>query len=379
MTARTSLDTATPPSAQRSSTPATSWLWLLAAYSLAHVVLWQAIPSLIGKEPPTDNLEQLSWAEHLAWGYDKHPPLPTIVLWLFEQVFPPSVHLTYALGGLQIAALLFLVWWITRQVLDERRAIVAVLLVSCVTYYTRRLHFYNHNTGLLVAYALSVACVLKAVRTGRLHWYVLLGVAWAAGLLSKYQMVVGIACNGFFVMWMGRRQLRKPMLQLAVAAAVCAILVIPHVSWLVDHGFPSFTYAARFVAAHLPWWQRPADVAGFLLDQAMRLAPLAVWLCLLTRLPVGRAPEVPGGAMRDRFALAGALLAVHAWGPLAFMCSLSILFGTNLEMHWGTAFLWMLPIWFLRTGAGLDISALPLKIVFVSIAILQVLMLASYR
>ena len=379
MTARTSIDQAAQPGAQPGITPAPRWLGLLAAYSLVHVVSWQVIPRVVGTAPPSDNFEQLSWAEHLAWGYDKHPPLPTFVLWLFERVFPPGIPLTYALGGLEVATLFLLVWWITRHLLDDRRAIVAVLLVTCVTYYTRRLHFYNHNTGLLVAYALSVACVFKAAQTGRLVWYVLLGVTWAAGLLSKYQMVVGIACNALFIIWIGRRELLRPLLCLAVAAVACSILLIPHVLWLVDHHFPSFAYAARFVGAHLPWWERPADVVAFLLDQVMRVAPLAAWLFILMRLPVGHAAELPVAAMRDRSVLAGPLLAIHSWGPLAMMCSLSILFGTNLEMHWGTAFIWTFPILFLRMRAGLRLAALPLKTAFFSTALLQVVMLATYR
>ncbi len=373
------MDPVAPPAPHSGVTPAARWRWLLAAYVLADVVLWQLIPWVVGRKPPTDNFEQLAWAEHLAWGYAKHPPLPTFVLWLFEQVFPPGVPLTYALGGLQVTALLLLVWWTTRQLLDERRAIVAVLLVSAVTYYTNRLHFYNHNTGLLVACALSVACVFKAAHTGRLHWYLLLGVAWAAGLLSKYQMVVCIACNGLFVLWMGRRRLLHSMLRLAAAAGVCALLLIPHVLWLIDHDFPSFAYAARFVGAHLAWWQRPADVAGFLLDQGMRLAPLAAWLFLLTRLPAGRVAELSSEAIADRSGLAGPLLAIHAWGPLVLMCSLSVVFGTNLEMHWGTAFIWILPIWFLRTRAGTRLAGLPLGTWFVSIVLLQVVMLATFR
>lgn len=189
-------------------------------------------------------------------------------------------------------------------------------------------------------------------------------------------MIVGIACNGLFLLWISRRQ---PLLNLTAASGVCAVLLIPHVLWMIEHVFSPFAYAAKWVGAQFPWWQRPADTGGFLLDQAMRVAPLAAWLVLLLLLPAGRAAAGPAEKVTDGYELAGPFLAIHAWGPLALMCSLSILFGSNLEMHWGTAFIWLVPIWFLRTRAGLRLAAVPLRTLFAAITLLQVVMLASYR
>jgi 4-amino-4-deoxy-L-arabinose transferase-like glycosyltransferase len=303
-----------------------------------------------------------------------------MLLWVFEQVFPTGLPLTYALGGLQVATVLLLTWLITRSTLDKRRAAIAVLFVSCVTYYTNRLHFYNHNTGLLVAYAMSVYCAFRAAQTQRMLWYALLGVTWGLGLLSKYQMVISIACNVIFLWWVLQSQVRKLIVPLIVSALICTAVITPHVLWLIEHHFPSFDYAAKFVAAHFPWWQRPVDIGGFLADQAMRVVPLSLLLVILRRLPsvrsLGRGVYL---YMADTSELAAPLLAIHGWGPLVLMSSLSLLFGVDLQMHWGTAFLWVLPIWFLRTQHGRAIASLPPKTAFTAVALVQCVMLLAYR
>ena len=50
-------------------------------FVLAVVVVWSALPALLQTVPHADNVEQLNWAHRLQWGYLKHPPLPTALLW----------------------------------------------------------------------------------------------------------------------------------------------------------------------------------------------------------------------------------------------------------------------------------------------------------
>ena len=129
-------------------------LWLLA---------WTILPLFVEPEVPGDNLEQLNWALHPAWGYAKHPPFPTWILWIFEQLFPVGVPLTYALGGLATACMLWLSWLLARATLREVPAWLAPVMVALINYYTVRMHYYNHNTVLMVAYAVALYSVWRAV------------------------------------------------------------------------------------------------------------------------------------------------------------------------------------------------------------------------
>lgn len=353
---------------------------LLGFYCVLHAIAWTFLPWTLNPEHPGDNLEELAQAASLDWGYAKHPPMPVFVIWLASRVFPAGPLLTYVLGAMQVLALLALSWLIARRALDAHRAIIAVLLISCLTYYTNRMHFLNHNTCLMVAYALSVLVVKKAVRHFGVQGFVLLGAAWAVGMYSKYQMVVGIACNVAYVAWVGRATMALVVQRLAVSASVCVLLLVPHLVWLVQNDFPTFSYASQYVGAGLQGFDRVRDVVSFVLDQLMRIAPLALWLWLATRLPGWRQRldrtviTPPQAAPRT-----GPLLMIHAWGPFLIMCALSMLMGTDLEMHWGRAFLWMLPIWWLSTVSGVKLATLPLRRLVPTIVALQVVMLASYR
>jgi 4-amino-4-deoxy-L-arabinose transferase-like glycosyltransferase len=352
------------------------WRIALFAYALVDVIVWAVWPLVVNYRPSGDNYEQLRWAENLAWGYDKHPPLPTMVLWVTEQIFPTGIALTYALGGVQVAVMLAVVWWLTKKMLGERHALLAVLFVSCVTYYNNRLNHYNHNTALLFAYALCVMCTYQASTTKQWKWYALLGVTWAIGLLSKYQMVVAIACNGLFLLWTHRHQWPMLVGRLLLAGGVCTLLLVPHVLWLIDNQFPSFNYAAKFVAADVPWLQRPVDVISFLLDQLMRVAPVGA-LCLLLRYVPRKKEAVASTDEASPFAKA--FLLAHAWLPLALMCALSVVAGTDLQMHWGTAFIWMTVIWLLSTRFGATLVQLPLRLCFYAIVALQCVMLLAFH
>jgi 4-amino-4-deoxy-L-arabinose transferase-like glycosyltransferase len=358
----------------------TRWHLTLLLYVLTLVAAWVSIALVVDVQPEGDNLEQLAWARQLAWGFDKHPPLPTMMLWVAERVLPPGVPLTYVMGGLQVAVMLWLAWAIAALTLDRRRAALALLFVSCITYYTNRMHYYNHNTALLVACALSVYCVWRAAQSASAAWSLVLGAAWGLGLLSKYQMVVAIACNLAFLSVSTTLRFPQRLKVSAIAVIGCAILITPHALWLIAHDFPSFHYAAKFVGAHMPWSQRPANIAGFLADQALRLLPVAVLLAILVRIAGRDRPsrELATVPLATSPAVTR-LVAIHTWGPFILMSALSLLFGVDLETHWGTAFLWMTPLWFLSTSPGRALLRLSDATILTGVVALQATMLWAYR
>lgn len=345
-------------------------------FVLVTLALWTVFPVLGDRIPPGDNDEQLRWAMHPAWGYDKHPPFPTWVLWVFERFLPTGFGLTYFLGGLQVGVMLACAWLLGSWLLDGRRAWLAVLLAGCITYYTARLHFYNHNTVQLAVYAISLCCLWRAITTDRFGWWVALGACWGAGMLCKYQMVVPIACNLAFL-WTARSLGWGRIVRGVLVAGVVSLAVFaPHVAWLVDNDFPTFHYASRSLAAHLGSVGRVKDVAGFLASQVWRLVPAAIaagallWSSRAAAAPVtGPAAPVP---------LAASLLTVHAWGPLLLMSALSLLAGVDLQMHWGTAFLWVIPLWFLGTARGQRLASVSVQRVLLTAGAVQLLMLVAY-
>jgi len=353
-------------------------LWFV-LYLLAFLLFWSATPWLLGMQPPPDNFEQLNWALHPALGYPKHPPLPTLVLWLFERIAPAGIVLTYALGGLQVLTLIAVAWFTGLRSLDERRALLGALVITCISYYTLRLHYYNHNTALMCATAASMLCTWQAVHARGYRWWVALGVCWAAGLMSKYQMVIGIACNVAFVAsQMRSRPAWRCLYGLLISACVAAGLCIPHLVWLIQHHFPSFAYAGAQLGAALSLAGRADSLLRFFASQTLRLLPAMVVLAMWRWLGARQMPSSEDGPARragSSTATAREFWTIHAWGPLLLMAAMTVFGGVDLEMHWGTAYLWTLPLWYLSLADGERAARLPVQDAFAVLAIVQALLM----
>ena len=149
---------------------AAPWLWLLERSTLA---------------PPTDNIEQLTWVRSLEWGYYKHPPLPTWLLWPFVQALGWSAWTTYVLGALCTLGGFFIYWRMLRGMRGGAYALVALLAGLCVTFYNGRLHFYNHEIPLITFVAGAAAACWRAWQTRKIVWWVALGLCLGLGALSS--------------------------------------------------------------------------------------------------------------------------------------------------------------------------------------------------
>jgi hypothetical protein len=353
-------------------------VWWVVAFFSCYFLAWTLLPLLTGSEVPGDNIEQLRWATEPAWGYDKHPPWPTIVLWLLEHVLPTGAPLTYFLGAVQAALLGIGAALVARDTLPWPAKWLAPLLITCISYYTFRMHYYNHNTALMVAYAGALYCCSRIRSTWQMRWWVALGICWGLGILSKYQMAVPIACNLAFFWTVREGRLRSIVAGVLVTSLVASVILAPHAVWLINNGFPSFEYAATRLGAELSLLERIDDIFRFLTHQMLRLAPILVFLGLLkwgsrTNRPAGPDVNLPTADPEVR-----RFYAIHFWGPFVAMVMLCAMLSTDLQSHWGTAFLWVLPLYLLATPFGARLTASPLPLVLRSMALVQVLSAVSF-
>lgn len=349
------------------------WFGILVA---GYFFVWTFLPLLVGAEVPGDNLEQLDWSSVPDWGYTKHPPLPTWVLWVFERIAPAEIPLTYALGALQVGAMLLVAWLFARTALPWPAQLAAPLLIACISYHTFRMHYYNHNTALLVAYACSVYCTWRVREQGSPWWWVALGLCWGGGMLSKYQMAVPIACNLFYLLTVRTQDFRRIAFGVTIAGTVAALVLAPHFVWLAYHRFPSFQYASTLLGADLPAVDRIRDICSFLAHQLARLGAPLLMLGLLAWQ--ARRNQDPAPAIPEAAADARRFLAIHGFGPLLVMVTLAACFGVDLQSHWGTAFLWVLPLYVISTPFGLRLAMLPVETVLHTAVVVQAVAVLGY-
>ena len=313
-------------------------LVLFAAVWLAHL----GISSL---SPPTDNIEQLNWVHSLEWGYYKHPPLPTWLMWLPVRLFGAHAWTSYAVGAAFNLASMGLLWQLLARLRGHRFATLALLAVLCISYYNAGLNAYNHNTLLTFWQVACAALCWKAYTSTRLRWWAALGVALGLGMLTKYQIAVTMA--SVLVFWLTQRGWRdvRQRRGLLLAMLMALLVFVPHLQWLRTHDFGPIEYAiGSSLGAHLSGMERLMDIANWLIDQLLNRA-LGAWLLLgfvlyrqrenTARQQHAKLPATDSNAWHAGRAL------LLSWGvvPLLFMPMVGLLAGSSLQMRWGTPFL----------------------------------------
>jgi 4-amino-4-deoxy-L-arabinose transferase-like glycosyltransferase len=325
---------------------------------LACAVAWSVLPTLLLSAPHNDNVEQLNWSQSLEWGYFKHPPLSTWMVRAAIGVFGPSAGLTYALAMLCVAVALLLVWRCARLVMEPRSALIA-LLVSTANYYLMgRGSFLNHNTVMLPFVALSAWAVLRIVQGGGWSMWLLLGLAQALGAMTKYQMALIAIVNGLALLAAGVHRRPHFRSRVALAAAVTAVPLIPHVIWLTRHQFLPIEYASRNLLANLGAVDRLHACVSFVSQQIVRLTPALLALAVVPlmtlaarRTAAAPARSQPEPAPADAAALRA--LAVLALGPFVGIVLLTLLGGIAPQNHWGSTSTLFIPLFLLsRLPAG---------------------------
>jgi hypothetical protein len=301
------------------------------------VLLWLLLPVWSDVSPSADNVEQLVWSQGLELGYHKHPPMPTWILIGAEQLFAPSLMLTYTLSiaGMLLGAVFL--WRLAAELLGRAAALPTVLATGCIAFFSYRAHIYNHNTVLVPFVYASAWLFLRAVRTGGLAYWLALGVASAGGLLTKYQFAVMLVTFLLIALWLNLYRQREFVRGAVLAAGIAGLLLAAHVWWLVRNDFPPMHYASSTVLLRLNAWQRIEGSGGFLLQQVRDSLAAGLMLVLAAMLPWARGAarqtpvsEEPGWP-DDRV-----WIMMLGFAPVALMMALGLVAGVRLENHWGT-------------------------------------------
>ena len=226
---------------------------LLALLCLMQILCWTVAPALINVSPPNDVVEGFMWGREWVLLTYKHPQLPA---WLLE-----TSHLLtgsfrwpqYLVAQLTISATFVLVYLLARDMLGQRRALAAVLLMPSLYFFGWPTPQFNHDYAQMPFWAAICWLLWRAGRGGGPVWWLALGLVSGVGLYAKFSTGLLLLFGAIWLLSDARARSRLatpwPWLGLAVCVAVAAPLAIE--LYRVD--FLPLTYAAwrdQWVMAH---------------------------------------------------------------------------------------------------------------------------------
>lgn len=350
---------------------------------LGHLLLWTVLSGLSHHAPDWDNMEELVWASTLEWGYYKHPPLPSWLLHGLVSLFDRPVWLTFFTGQLSVVLSLWFVWRLGCEMTTPRRALIATLLVSTITYFTVRGVMNNHNTIQLWSIAAAIWMFYRAVRHHSMRAWAALGVFSGFALLTKYSAVIQFAAFFTYLLLTGRLMQARIWQGIALACAILLTMLAPHLWWLAHQTAGPLSYASHSLVPKASHLEHMRVLYDFLLTNAGRLVPMGFSLLLVMFLGArknkpGQPPETKGATLagelsaEDRF-----FLLIVGLGPLVLTLIGSALLKAPLAAPWATTFFMLFGFYvFWRLRAGDDVQLL--RKVIVVVVSLQILMALGY-
>src|ERR1700674_3882835 len=181
------------------------------------------------------------WSKHLAGGYYDHPPGVALVIRLGTMI-AGDTELGVRLVSILLALPMSWAVYRTAAILfgGQRVAATAAILLNVTLMAAVGTMIVTPDAPLLVASSFVLFALAKVLQTGRGAWWLAVGAATGAALLSKY---TALFFGPAILIWLVavpklRRWLISPWLYLGGLVAVA--MFAPVILWNADHHWVSF-------------------------------------------------------------------------------------------------------------------------------------------
>lgn len=304
---------------------------LLAGIIGLHVLSWTLLPLLTHPNAPLDVVEGAAWGREWQWGYHKGPPL---FAWILGALDPLDDDLRlaaiYFISQLAIALTFLGVWQLGARVFSRVEALLGVMLLEGVYYFTFPTPELNEIVLQMPISALLGWIFHRAVSEQRKADWIAVGVLAALGMYTRYSTAVLLLALGCFLLLSpARRCLRGtgPYLALAIFLLLCS----PHLLWIFRSDFQSITYVANRATRLVSPLDYVATPARFALAQIAALLP-ALILAVILRAMRRRRRMIVARSVSESDRL---YIAFIALGPFLLVEILSAAMGLGMRAMWG--------------------------------------------
>ncbi len=212
------------------------------------------------------------WSRALAWGYFSKPPLVAALIKGTTALFGDGILGVKAGSLLLYPATAILLFAMGRRFYDNDTGLAAALAFLTLPITGALGLFISTDALLLFFWTAALWSLHRAVTSGRLRDWLLLGVLCGFGLMSKYTM--GAFALSAFALLLGTREGRS---RLATSGPWCAALVAlailaPNLWWNWHHDFPTLRHTAQIT--HVEGSDGGGNTLEFLAAQIGSIGPL---------------------------------------------------------------------------------------------------------
>jgi len=224
-----------------------------------------------------DELQFLSDARHLDWGFVSYPPFTPFVEHIGLAIFGLSLVGLRLFSVIAQAAVVYVSGLMARDLGGGRLAqVAAALAVALSPLPLFEGTEFQYSSFDFLWWVLIACFTIRLLRSDNPRWWLAIGAAVGLGLLTKYTIVFYIAgVLGGVVLTHARRYLGSRWFWAGIGVAL--LIFLPNFLWLVRHDFISYHFLQHIHARDMGQGRGRGFLMGqFLLNANLFAAPM--WL-----------------------------------------------------------------------------------------------------
>jgi 4-amino-4-deoxy-L-arabinose transferase-like glycosyltransferase len=236
--------------------------------------MWTLLPALTRHDLDVDSLIQFAWGQEWQWSYHQQPPLLSWIVAGYLEVLGITRFNYILLSQINIAVAFIALWYLAKTLLPPVQALIAVLLLELVPYYSFLSLSLNHTAFLISCWALTTLFLHYSLTKNRVIYWVLLGLCAALSILGKYYSVMMLGAIGFILLFtkIGRNTLKSPGPY--VALLMFAGLLFFHVEFVLSQSVGTISHIGDYFSFES--FSSRLEALKFFFAQILYLLPLFV-------------------------------------------------------------------------------------------------------
>lgn len=209
-------------------------------------------------DPYVDEVYYWGWAQTPDWGYYSKPPLLAWLIGLNIALFGDTVWALKLASFVLYPLTAFVIAHLGTRLFNRRVGFWSGVVFLTLPLIGILQLFASTDAPLLFFWSLGMLFAHRAMTEQRPLDWVLVGLIFGLGLMSKYTMAAFAGCLFLVLAGLpGREQaLRQKMPWLAFLLGLAVFL--PNLWWNSQHGFPTFTHTAEITRLHDRAWNPSA-------------------------------------------------------------------------------------------------------------------------